>query len=260
MKKTLLVACVCLLLTACASIQLSPVKPESSEVFDSYETGRIMTANVGEPILHFRLNIHVYPGFEAVQDFPLPKDPNTSPFIEMPVVEKGSQWAADKRAEDGGFACTHIPRPIKVLEAGGHHWNIGVLVNEAGEAYGTTRCIEDYHYKCNYSVYTNIWERPEKIFKPIKVAIDSAALGMEIIYTGRSKTGISFTYREWGQDDLEFNYDIDSSNVIGIKGMEFEIIEATNSYVRFTIRTPREKFMELMKERFETPIAPNTSI
>lgn len=257
-----------LVFTGCAATLPVPVVPEKVAVFDSYETGRIMTAYVGEPIVHFRVNVYNYPGFEAVRDFSIPIDPGISPFAVMPIVEKGSKWIALSKTTDGNFLCTRVKEPKNwwVEGGAGHRWKIGLLVNPSGEAIGSTRCIYrsdtaviDKDTSCGAftgsggyikdAVRLNEWLKSENFLTPVKIAAGQAAFGMEIIYTGKSKNNISFIYRQTWQKDLALSYDIDESNVIGIGGIEIEIIEAANTHIKFIIKTPVARLRELMQEK-----------
>lgn len=267
MKKLSLIAML-LVFTGCAPTLPVRVVPDKVEVFDSYETGQITTAYVGEPIVHFRVNVYNYPGFEAVRDFSIPIDSGISLFAVMPVVEKGSRWIALRKTTDGNFLCTRVKEPKQwwVEGAAGHRWKIGLLVNPSGEAIGSTRCVYrsdtaviDKDTSCGAftgdggyirgAVRTNEWLRPENFLVPIKIPVASAAFGMEIIYTGKSKNSVGFTYRQTGEKDLDLNYDMDTSNVIGVKGIDIEIIEATNTHIRFIIKTPVARLRELMQEK-----------
>ncbi len=257
-----------LVFAGCAPTLPVRVVPDKVEVFDSYETGRITTAYVGEPIVHFRVNVYNYPGFEALRDFSIPLDSGISPFAVMPMVEKGSRWIALHKTIDGNFLCTRVKEPKQwwVEGAAGHRWKIGLLVNPSGEAIGSTRCVYrsdtaviDKDTSCGAfthdggyirdAVRLNEWPKSENFLVPVRIPVASAAFGMEIIYTGKSKKSVGFTYRQTGQKDLDLNYDMDISNIIGVKGIDIEIVEATNTHIRFIIKTPVARLRELMQEK-----------
>lgn len=63
----------------------------------------------------------------------------------------------------------------------------------------------------------------------------------ELIYTGVSKNVITVIYREY-KDDMarpaytqELKYDLGEGRVIGFKGARFEVIEATNTGIRYRV-------------------------
>ena len=63
----------------------------------------------------------------------------------------------------------------------------------------------------------------------------------ELIYNGRSGSTVHFTYRELNDSLMrpafsqEASYDLSDSNVIGFKGARIEIIEATNTKLKYKV-------------------------
>lgn len=63
----------------------------------------------------------------------------------------------------------------------------------------------------------------------------------ELIYNGKSGTTLRFIYREFINDmarpafNQDLQYDLSESNVIGIKGLRVEVINATNTKIEYKI-------------------------
>jgi hypothetical protein len=66
----------------------------------------------------------------------------------------------------------------------------------------------------------------------------------ELVYSGVSQNTVSILYREF-KDDLarpafsqELKYDLAQGNTIGYKGARFQVINANNTVIRFTVLKP----------------------
>jgi hypothetical protein len=62
-----------------------------------------------------------------------------------------------------------------------------------------------------------------------------------MIYSGKSNNFIKFSYREFTDDFIrnsfttDVSYDLSESNIIGYKNFKAEIIEATNTKLKYKI-------------------------
>lgn len=65
----------------------------------------------------------------------------------------------------------------------------------------------------------------------------------ELIYNGRSGSTLKFMYREFSKDfarpsySQDVNYDLAESNTIGFKGARIEVIEASNTVIKYKINS-----------------------
>lgn len=63
----------------------------------------------------------------------------------------------------------------------------------------------------------------------------------EMVYNGKSGTGLKFVYREYVNDLArpaffqELQYDLADSNIIGFKGLRIEVIKATNTSIEYKV-------------------------
>lgn len=65
----------------------------------------------------------------------------------------------------------------------------------------------------------------------------------ELIYNGKSGSTLKFMYREFSKDFVrpsfsqDINYDLAESNIIGFKGARIEVIEASNTIIKYKINS-----------------------
>jgi len=66
----------------------------------------------------------------------------------------------------------------------------------------------------------------------------------QLIYNGRVDNNLRFVYREFSNDmarsafTQEVQYDLEESNIIGFKSVRIEVIEATNSKIKYRVLEP----------------------
>lgn len=72
-------------------------------------------------------------------------------------------------------------------------------------------------------------------------AIDKASFQQELLYNGKVGNSVKFMYRELSNDVMrpafsqEIQYDLNESKTIGFKGVRIEVVEATNTYLKYKI-------------------------
>lgn len=105
------------------------------------------------------------------------------------------------------------------------------------------------HYSQPYAIFGNttavsMSPKPAPIFDFIQVnALDKPGFTQELIYNGRSGDSVKFLYRELSNSYLrapftqEVQYDLNQSKIIGFKGVRIEIIEATNTHLKYKVIT-----------------------
>ncbi len=83
---------------------------------------------------------------------------------------------------------------------------------------------------------------PTPIVEFSEVSVDGpASFRQELIYNGRSGSAVRFTYRELSNSLMrpafsqEANYDLSESHVIGFKGARIEIIDASNTRLKYKV-------------------------
>lgn len=84
-------------------------------------------------------------------------------------------------------------------------------------------------------------EKSVDFFRKKKPVISTDSFQQTLIYSGKVGNKINIGYREFSgnvarpgfHNDVE--YDLSSSNIIGYKGAQIEIIEATNQYIKYKV-------------------------
>jgi len=112
-----------------------------------------------------------------------------------------------------------------------------VIVNSSGEPYGDGLC--DGSYIRSWDNKPANFLKKEKIYK-------EGSIRKELIYNGKTKDNIKLAYREY-KDDLarqafyqDLAYDLSESKVIGFRSMKIEVVEATNTSIKFIVKSPME--------------------
>ena len=81
----------------------------------------------------------------------------------------------------------------------------------------------------------------DNIHKVKKVLETPSFFLQELLYNGRVNNQLKFTYREFAQDKIrpaftqEVQYDLSESNTIGFRSLRIEVLDATNTKIRYKI-------------------------
>jgi hypothetical protein len=74
-----------------------------------------------------------------------------------------------------------------------------------------------------------------------KIVENSTSFKQELIYNGRSGTVLKFLYREISGTTLlypftqDVQYDLSEGNVLGFKGARVEVLEASNTKIKYKL-------------------------
>ncbi len=263
--------------TGCApAVTLTPVAPLKADGFSPFESGAVKTKSVGEVMVMYNLlvNVEAYQGFVATEDFKLPAPAGQT----YPVVEKDSEWKAFAKTEDGSLVAKNIAKrmsPVYANPVSGQTMEmpreVCLLVNPAGEPYGAVtyvrcrtpgyenetygserymRCAVNSNDRAFFVVNPDkiIWDnKPKNFLKP--TTIFHGKKSGKIIYLGKTSTAIRILYQATGESDLELSYDIQESNVIAVKDITFEILEATNVSITYVVKTGPDALKARIIER-----------
>lgn len=200
---------------------------------DSFNVGQIQEKTVGEVML-YKITARVYDGFVANNDY----SPPGAYGMSYPPIKKGSKWIVYGRTEkeNGNFVYAPLEPLVPVVLGSPASWHYCVVVSSQGEVLGITWCHGGY-----------VQVLPEKVvglFSPEKIYEQTGGFKQEIIYTGKSKDMIKLQYREYLNDLArpsfyqDLIYDLSESSVVGFRGMQVEVMEATNSSIKFIVKTP----------------------
>lgn len=215
------------------SVRQQPPLLETKEIHQStYNIGQIQEKNVGESLITIvdaMVFLNVYDGYKAVKTYQ-PPDVVSSVSVEKVLpINEGSEWILNGKTKTGE----------SLFSSDSFNAQTCIVSNTSNEFYGISNC--DLFF---------IIEWPEKIsgiLKPsakiTKTKYKDGSFKQEFIYNGKSKDTIKLQYREY-KDDLarmafyqDLIYDLSESKVIGFRGMMIEVLEATNSGIKFIVKS-----------------------
>lgn len=259
-----------------------PVEYEKPEVFDVLQYEGIQERMTGESVFQYSLSVKMRHGFVATEDFQPPLDTIHSPYgLPVPEVKAGSEWVAFGRLRepDGeGYICKNANDSPRIVMSETLAWEFCLLVDNNGAAFGTAFCDDEYltwqrerdrrgdSKKLNYkttvdrfawrygakgAIFVQLWDRkpPDNFLKPKKMYVGKVIFGRDIIYAGKSGSVLRFISREWLQQDMELTFDLNDSKIVGINGVQFDVIEAAGSFIKFKIITPAERIKQMRDEQ-----------
>lgn len=226
---------------------ISSVRPDES-VIDSYSLGKEYEVSVGEVML-FRKDGRIYTVFKTTVGFQPP------PYLaaQFPFVPAGTACIAIGRRMNGDIVCDPHLQTNKGSFAQSDYC---LLVTTENNIYGDTACPrgapvtymraplapfgKDIIIPAN-EIYPRQWEIPQKdVLKNTKMTMEGT-FKQELIYNGKQKDTLRLTYREFKDDfaraafTQDLTYDLTESKTIGFKKMKIDVIEATNSYIKFKV-------------------------
>ena len=211
------------LLAGCAPSRVA-VQPETTQI-TSYQLGQVQEGNTGDSIVRVA-RAFSRPTFSPLREV---TPPEAGIAGQMPVLEPGQEWEAVYRyTDDGSYALQHsnIPEDIAL-----HILPDGTV----GEGWLSLRSaiLPEQNQKK--------WPRSSPLFKRVTGNLQQGSFQAELVYSGKSNDVVKLIYREY-LDGIarpaftqELEYDLKESNEIRFKSILVEVLEATNSGIRFKV-------------------------
>lgn len=216
-------------LTGCAGVAPFPQPKTERHRSVSYELGSETISRTGEPMA-VEEDLIFHQAFVARDDFQIPAQFGS----RYPAIRAGMEFFPYGRLDNGDTLLRSDDLKPKTLNGEPVAWEYCVAVDKEGEAYGDASCALGI---------TRRWEgSPAGLFEKKRVYREGSARKM-LLYGGRSGDTIRVAYRELKGDlassafQQEFIYDLSDSRVIRFRGMEIEVLEATNAHIRFIVRS-----------------------
>ena len=110
----------------------------------------------------------------------------------------------------------------------------GLAISQANE--------KEVKFYLNGSVLKLMTPKPSPVFTHTTVNdVDRPGFRRELIYNGRTGDSLKFLYHEDSTDLLrgplseEFQYDMKDGAIVGFKGVRIEVLEATNTSIRYRV-------------------------
>lgn len=177
-------------------------------------------------------------GFIAFKTFPpksLTVDPGITYFYD--AIPYGSEWAIVGTLSNGDFLCQNNQYPGATFNGIRFKEHPLLMVSHKNEEmYGYASEV-DYNRVAVFE-----WRvKPDNFIKKASRVYLKNNDRCLLIYNGKSGQTLHITYREFSEDqarpafDQELSYNLSEGNIIGFRGMQIEIITATNSSIQFKI-------------------------
>lgn len=238
MRNKALSLLILLLITGCTTLNIKPVQ-RMYEKSDNFKIGEIQEKTLGEEML-VRQDVIGELSFIIQYDYQPPSEMG----VVFPVLKQGTIWIARGILESGDFVCWSNPSDLyrgiyypTILENPANDTPWYLIVRKDNTAYGIM----------NAGGYIFQWPEVQKSFVKPDIWASNGSFKEVFLYNGKSQNTIKIQYREYKNDFArqafyqDLTYDLSESKTIGFKGMTIDIIEATNSKIKFIVRKGLEK-------------------
>lgn len=215
-----------LLLTGCYA-SVDPIfQTAQRKQFTSFQIGLEQQTTLGDPMV-IDENLYFYKGLVATSAL----NTKTLSLIEGDMLklygktEKGIAFYKPVGSKSEQIFSPPFSNISK-------KWHVCVAVDYNGAAIGEANCEMDNVIK---------WAEPFKGLKEAPI-FEEGSIRMELIYNGKTKDTVRLTYREFKNNfaqaayTQDLTYDLSESKTIGFRKMRIDIVEATNSYIKFIIQ------------------------
>lgn len=204
---------------ACATFGTTDISPAPTTLED-YSIGENRSAGIGEPIFDVRTGL-MRPGFRVNRTF----DPDAN---DIPVLREGMRLSAIERVnEDGSLIIRNEQFPSLAA----------LRVHPDGNLF------PGYYNLYRAAMYSegDIGWPDDLLTEESFVEEGDAAFRAEMIYSGMSGQTIRTVYREYSGNFIrpaftqELQYDLSQDSTIAYRSIEIELLEASNSRLRFRV-------------------------
>ena len=231
MKKSITAFMSIFLLFGCVpKVHVAPILPRTEQTY-SVKLGEVQESLLGDPMVS-RINGFSARGYIATSNYQPPSLDGGR--LQFSPIATDSVWAVIGKLENGDSICRNESSQVPKVNS---QWEYCLVVNDADEAYGYTPCSRE-------SVYPKSWDaKPHGFLKKVDRVYLKGSFKQELIYNGKSQNTIKLTYREFKDDfarpaiSQELTYDLSEGKIIEYRAMKVEILEATNSGIRFIVKS-----------------------
>lgn len=212
-----------LFLVGCASVTQSFI-PLEHKKSTSFLLGKITEANIGDAMVTEE-DLYFFEGLMTATAF----QPPAQLGVSYPVIPKGAIFKEYGKLQNGDIL---FKETIKHVTAD-KFWEYCIAQNSAGQFYGDAACAVGLVRK---------WPNPSNEFQKTMI-YQTGTFRMELIYNGKSQNTIKLSYREFREDLArpaffqDLSYDLSESKTVGFRRMKLDIIEATNSSIKFIVNS-----------------------
>lgn len=216
-----------LLMFGCATA----VKPTEKNI-DTLVSGVVQTKGIGEPMFERGL-LRVVPGFVATANYYLPE----MDHLVFPTVKKGDIWTCSGMLESGDYLCSNpgITQENVLTDTGAPVTDSLpiFIIKPWGEFQGL--------YYVDTGRVSEQQNRFHGLFSAIEVPLQDSHKE-QLIYNGKTESTINLTYQEFVGNLKQpavsqgLSYEITSANMLKVKNVMIEVVEATDSSIKYIVK------------------------
>lgn len=233
MKNTISAFILLGVLVGCASAPPSGFKYYSgkSEVVNIPEIGKSAEAELGQTIIS-KINASTYPAVELSNDY-------SSPISGVPAnININAGVHKLSMTDDNGSYYNDINAKFGM---------IGALTSTVGGIYvpnDSSKPPVAYQYASGSGEYRRASGPAPQIKRITTTQWGKDSFKRELIYTGVSQNTVTISYREFMDSTArpafsqDLRYDLSQGRTIGYKGARFEVLDATNTSIRYRVVKP----------------------
>jgi hypothetical protein len=216
-----------LLISGCGAT----VKPVVKQI-NTLAPGVVQTTTVGEPMFEKGM-LRLVPGFVATANYYLPE----MDHLVFPTVKRGAVWVCSGKLKSGDYLCSNpeIRGENIVMDTGAKFSGPlpTFIIKPWGEFHGL--------YYAETGRVSEQQNRLHGLFLPIEVPLQDSYKA-QLIYNGKTDSTLNLTYQEFAGNMKEpaksegLSYEITSVNMINVKNVMIEVLEATNSSIKYIFK------------------------
>jgi hypothetical protein len=225
LRKIIICVWISIFVTGCGplkQITKRPIVPDIKNV-ETFSPDVAQRKSVGEVMVQ-RGNLTIFPGFVALTSY---QPPQVSGVVPFPVIQKKSLWTCDEIMTSGEYVC----RSEGWMDSSDIPFSLSIRPD--GNLRGAVSMRWLYIVEFN--------DAPQNLFG-METAYGKNSYREELIYNGKSKDTIRLSYREYKNDMArpafyqDLTYDLSESREIAFRDLRIEVLEATNSAIKFIVK------------------------
>jgi hypothetical protein len=228
--KVLSVAVFCTALFGCADFRNVTKTDPVREKFNTYNVMQEKKVSVGQ-VMVANVDAKYFTAVVSDNDFTPVSDHGPS---SLPV-SFGEKWGVYGTMDNGDYVAF---KSVYYMKFGDYDRAL-IVSKENGQVYGDLFYDRTKGLAAKFIFRQHVLAK-ENVFKTTKIYVNGSKKS-ELIYNGKSKNNIKLSFREY-KDSLEsaFNsqdlqYDLEESKDINFQGINIQVVDATNSEIKFKV-------------------------
>ena len=248
LNKLFVTTIIFIMISGCAGLNtvvLEPVRDRSSNI----DLNKILVAKVGEPIV-YKIDGKYFPVYIANDDI---RPDGSAGGMKFPIIKFGSEWEPRAALEDGTYVIKSLTTYRTTNMAGTENETCLLINPSTNKVYASCYCGRLNNINRDDPNFVSFPIRliqgvtfPDHIFKS-KRYYTRGSTQIQLIYNGISNNSIKLSYKEYvdtfknPSQSQDLIFDLKESKDIAIKGINIEVLEATNTQIKYKIISYQEQ-------------------